>query len=145
MPLKQIIKVSVIIALIGLLILLFGGEYRALGSVMIFTAIMLWVYRFLLRKGSHYFQTKILTQWERFYEKMLRLALKGWRAYALTFGTIVLLFLAFGGFGASVASQRTKVEFFPDNTPNQIIVYIEYAQGTAIDKTNAITKEIEIE
>jgi multidrug efflux pump len=143
MPLNKIIKVSVIISFIGILILLFGGEYRALGSVMIFTAIMLWVYRFLLRKGANYFQTKILTQWERFYEKMLRAALKGWRPYVLTIGTVILLFLAFGGFGASVANQRTKVEFFPDNTPNQIIIYIEYPQGTAINKTNAITKEIE--
>jgi multidrug efflux pump subunit AcrB len=37
----------------------------------------------------------------------------------------------------------TKIEFFPDNTPNQIIVYLEYPQGTSIEKTNAITKEIE--
>jgi len=43
-----------------------------------------------------------------------------------------------------VGSQRTKVEFFPDNTPNQIIVYIEYPQGTDIEKTNQITKEIEM-
>jgi multidrug efflux pump len=47
------------------------------------------------------------------------------------------------GFGASVGSQRTKVEFFPDNTPNQIIVYIEYPEGTDIAKTNHITKRIE--
>ena len=46
-------------------------------------------------------------------------------------------------FGASLGSGRTKVEFFPDNKPNQIIVYIEYPQGTDIDKTNAITKDIE--
>ena len=42
-----------------------------------------------------------------------------------------------------IRSQRTKVEFFPDNKPNQIIVYIEYPQGTDIEKTNAITKQIE--
>ena len=46
-------------------------------------------------------------------------------------------------FGASVATQRTSVEFFPDNKPNQIVVYIEYPQGTDINKTNQITKEIE--
>jgi multidrug efflux pump subunit AcrB len=39
--------------------------------------------------------------------------------------------------------ERTKVEFFPDNKPNQIIVYIEYPQGTDIEKTNEITTEIE--
>jgi multidrug efflux pump subunit AcrB len=143
MPIQKIIKVSIIIAVIGVLILLFGGEYRALGSVMVFTAFMLWIYRLFLRNGANYFQNNILTKWEVFYEKMLRASLKGWRPYVLSIGTVILLFIAFGGFGASVASKRTKVEFFPDNTPNQIIIYIEYPQGTAIDKTNAITKEIE--
>ena len=38
-----------------------------------------------------------------------------------------------------------KIEFFPDNEPNQIIIYAEYPQGTDIKKTNAITKEIESE
>ena len=143
MPIQKIIKVSIIIAVIGVLILLFGGEYRALGSVMVFTAFMLWIYRLFLRNGANYFQNNILTKWEVFYEKMLRASLKGWRPYVLSIGTVILLFIAFGGFGASVASKRTKVEFFPDNTPNQIIIYIEYPQGTAIYKTNAITKEIE--
>ncbi|NOY47657.1 MAG: efflux RND transporter permease subunit, partial [Chlorobi bacterium] len=42
-----------------------------------------------------------------------------------------------------IDSKRTKIEFFPSNTPNQIIVYIEYPEGTDIKKTNAITKDIE--
>ena len=46
-------------------------------------------------------------------------------------------------FGWSLSTQRTKVEFFPDNKPNQIIVYIEYPQGTDIEKTNLITTQIE--
>ena len=54
-----------------------------------------------------------------------------------------MLIAAFMAFGMSVGAGRTKIEFFPDNTPNQIIVYIEYPQGTAIEKTNQITKEIE--
>jgi len=143
MPLKRIIYLTAIVGSIGLLILLFGDTYRALGTIMVFTAIMLWVYRLGLRKMVAFFQTKVLTQWERIYEKTLRLALKGWRPYLVTIGTVLLLFVAFGGFGGSIASQRTKVEFFPDNTPNQIIVYIEYPEGTDIEKTNAITKEIE--
>ena len=143
MPIKRIIIITSIVAFIGILILLFGGAYKALGTIMVFTAIMLWVYRFGLRKMANYFQTKILTRWERFYEKALRIALKGWRPYVVSLGTFLLLFVAIIGFVASMMSQRTKVEFFPDNDPNQIIVYIEYPQGTDIVKTNAITKDIE--
>jgi multidrug efflux pump subunit AcrB len=143
MPLKKIITLSIVITGIGFLILLFGGDYRALGSVMIFTAIMLWVYRFGLRKIANRFQTRTIPQWERIYKKTLRGALKGNMPYVLTIGTVILLIIAFAGFGYSVGTQRTKIEFFPDNTPNQIIVYIEYPQGTDIEKTNIITKEIE--
>ena len=143
MPLKKIIIISSIVAIIGLFILIFGGAYRGLGTVMIFTAIMLWVYRFILRKMANYFQTKILTRLENWYSKQLKKALSGWRPYMLTVGTFVLLIVAFMTFGWSLSTQRTKVEFFPDNKPNQIIVYIEYPQGTDIEKTNKITKEIE--
>ncbi|MCD6544889.1 MAG: efflux RND transporter permease subunit [Flavobacteriaceae bacterium] len=143
LPLKKIIKITIIMVLIGLTIFITGGPYKALGSLIIFTAIMLWVYKLFLRKIANYFQTNILTKWENLYEKTIRGALKGWKPYAITIGTVLLLFIAFIGFGMSVASHRTKIEFFPDNRPNQIIVYIEYPEGTDIEKTNKITKTIE--
>ena len=143
MPLKQIIRITVILVSIGSLILVFGGAYRGLGTVMLVTALMLWIYRLFLRNWAISFQTKTLPILENFYEKTLRGALSGRWPIAVTLGTVILLFIAFSGFGASVASQRTKVEFFPDNTPNQIIVYIEYPEGTDIEKTNEITMAVE--
>ena len=143
MPLKNIIKISAIIGGIGLLILIFGGAYRGLGTLMIVNVGLLWIYRLFLRKWANSFQNNILPKWERFYEKALRAALSGRKPAFITIGTFVLLIIAFVGFGASVGSQRTKVEFFPENKPNQIIAYIEYPEGTDIKKTNAITKEIE--
>jgi multidrug efflux pump len=143
MPIKQIIKTTSIITIIGVFIFIVGGAYRALGTLMVFTAILLWAYRLFLRKWANTFQTKTLRTLENWYERQLRRALSGWRPYILSIGTVILLFLAFVAFGISLDQKRTKVEFFPDNKPNQIIVYIEYPQGTAIEKTNAITKEIE--
>jgi len=142
-PLKRLISISSIMFVIGLLIFVFGGIYNALGSVIIFTALMLWAYRYGLRKMANRFQKRTIPRWERKYEKLLRGALKGWRPYVISLGTLVILFIAFGAFGVSIDKERTKVEFFPDNTPNQIIVYIEYPQGTDIEKTNRITKNIE--
>lgn len=143
MPLKTIIRVSLIIAGIGLLIFLFGGEYAALGSLMIFTAIMVWIYRLFLRKMANKFQKSSLVKLENWYERRLTASFKNKRPYWIVGATFLMLIIAFVGFGASLGSQRTKVEFFPDNKPNQIIVYIEYPEGTDIEKTNAITKEIE--
>lgn len=143
MPISRIIKITVILAIFGILILVVGGAYKALGTIMLFTAIMLWIYRLALRPLANGFQNKVLPRWERFYEGIIRGALKGWRPGVILLSTFILLFAAFGGFGASVASERTKIEFFPDNEPNQIIVYIEYPEGTDIEKTNEITKEVE--
>jgi len=143
MPIKSIIKTTIIMAVIGLLILFFGGAFKAIGSVILFTAVMLWVYRFGLRKMANNFQTKSLPKWERFYEKAIRGALKGSRPYIISIGTFIMLIIAFVGFGFSIGTHRTKIEFFPDNKPNQIITYIEYPEGTDIEKTNVITKKIE--
>ena len=143
MPLNKIIKVSAIIGGIGLLIAFFGGAYNGLGTLMVVTAILLWVYRLVLRGAANRFQSKTLVKLENHYENSLKTAFRGWWPQAIAIGSVILFFIALGSFGASVASQRTKIEFFPDNKPNQIIVYIEYPEGTDIDKTNRITKEIE--
>ena len=143
MPIKKIIILTTIIAFLGIIIFLIGGTYSALGTLMIFTAIMLWVYRLFLRGWANSFQNKTLPRLESWYERQLKRALSGWTPYLLTLGTFVLLMIAFKTFGMSLESQRTKVEFFPDNKPNQIIVYIEYPEGTDIEKTNTITKLIE--
>ncbi|GAA4273822.1 efflux RND transporter permease subunit [Aquimarina gracilis] len=140
---KQLIRLSIILGGIGIFILIIGGQVRALGSLMIVTAIMFWVYRYVLKGAANFFQRRILAWLEDKYQRFLSFALRGWRAYGFVFGTFILLFVVFAMFGGSIESQRTKVEFFPDNKPNQIVVYIEYPQGTDIDKTNAITKEIE--
>ncbi len=143
LSLKQLIRLTIILGGIGIFILIVGGAVKGLGTLMIFTAAMFWVYKYVLKGAANFFQKRILAWLEDKYQRFLTYALKGWRAYTFTFGTFILLFIVFAMFGASVGSQRTKVEFFPDNKPNQIIVYIEYPQGTDIDKTNAITKEIE--
>ncbi|MFK5982490.1 MAG: efflux RND transporter permease subunit, partial [Flavobacteriaceae bacterium] len=101
MPIKKIILLSSIMVGFGLLIFLFGGAYKAIGSVMIFTALMLWAYRFGLRKIANRFQKNSIPKWERLYEKTLRGALNGIMPYLLTFVTVVLLIVAFIGFGMS--------------------------------------------
>lgn len=54
MPLHKIVRTTIIMAVIGILILIFGGDYSGLGTLMVFTAIMLWVYRLILKMGKHF-------------------------------------------------------------------------------------------
>ncbi len=140
---RQLIRISLVLGGFGTFILIFGGAARGLGSLMIVVAIMFWIYKYGIKKMANRFQKNILIMFENWYERRIVHALKGRNVYWYFGGTVVVLFLAFMTFGMSVGSGRTKIEFFPDNTPNQIIVYIEYPQGTVIEKTNQITKEIE--
>ncbi|QLE00910.1 efflux RND transporter permease subunit [Galbibacter sp. BG1] len=140
---KQLIRLSIILGVPGILIMIFGGAVRGLGTLMIFTAIMFWIYRYSLKGAAEYFQRNTLTWLETKYQNFVKYALEGWRPGYFVGGTFALLIVVFMLFGASIGSGRTKIEFFPDNKPNQIIVYIEYPQGTDIKKTNEITKEIE--
>ncbi|MEQ9119085.1 efflux RND transporter permease subunit [Fulvivirga sp.] len=140
---KQLIRTSAILLVFGIFILVVGGAMRGLGTIMVFTAILLWLYKYGIKRVANHFQKNTLVKFENWYARRITHALKKNNVYWYFGATVFMLIAAFMAFGMSVGSGRTKIEFFPDNTPNQIIVYIEYPQGTAIEKTNALTKEIE--
>ncbi|MEP5613399.1 MAG: efflux RND transporter permease subunit [Cyclobacteriaceae bacterium] len=140
---KQLIRLTLILGGFGLFILFVGGPIRALGTVMIVTVLLFWLYKFVIKKAANGFQRTLLVWFENWYERRLKHAVRGNNVYWYFSMTFIILISAFMFFGMSVGANRTKIEFFPDNIPNQIIVYIEYPQGTAIEKTDQITKEIE--
>lgn len=140
---QQLIKTSLILCILGTFIWFVGGSVRALGSLLWFSAAMLWGYRFVLKKMTDYFQNNILVKLENLYEKTLRFTLKGNNPYIMIISTVILLIVSVMAFGVSISTGRTKINFFPDNKPNQITVYLEYPEGTDIEKTNAITKDVE--
>ena len=140
---KQLIRMSIILGGLGILILVFGGAMRGLGSVLILTGIMFWVYKYVIKGAAVNFQKKTMSRFEDWYERRLKHALRGKNVYWYFGLTFLLLISVFVLFGISLGVGRTKVEFFPDNIPNEIYVYIEYPEGTAIEKTNEITKEVE--
>ena len=138
---KDLIKLTYFLSGIGLLMILIGGSATGFGTLFITINIFFWLYSYYLKSMALRFRTIFLGTLENKYESFLRFALKGWRAFAFLFGTILLLFFTM----VLVGIAGPKIEFFPDNQPNQIIVYAEYPQGTDIEKTNSITKEIEQE
>jgi multidrug efflux pump subunit AcrB len=140
---KQLIRLSAILGGLGVFILLVGGAVRGFGTLLIFTAAIFWVYKYFIKKWATNFQQNTMVRFENWYEKRLIHALRRNNVYWFFGITALLLVVVFMLFGLSLGSGRTKVEFFPDNTPNEIYVYIEYPQGTAIEKTNEITKDIE--
>ena len=140
---KQLYRISAVLGGFGLFIVIFGGSMRGLGTLMILTAVLFWAYKYGIKRWANKFQAGSLVRFEDWYERQLKRALKGKNVYWYFGSTVLLLISAFMFFGMSVGAGRTKIEFFPNNTPNQIIVYIEYPQGTDIEKTNTITLDIE--
>ncbi|GLB47897.1 efflux RND transporter permease subunit [Neptunitalea lumnitzerae] len=143
LSIKQLVVLSIVLGVPGILILLSGTSYRGLGSVMIFLAVMFWMHQLFLVKLAHWFQYTILTAWENLYAKMLRNALHRYMPIIYVVGTVLLLIVSVMWFGNRIENKQTEVLFFPENKPNQIFAYIEYPEGTDIEKTNRLTKEIE--
>ncbi|CAN0604321.1 unnamed protein product, partial [Ectocarpus sp. 12 AP-2014] len=140
---KQLFRISAILGGFGIFILIFGGAMRGLGTVMIFTALLFWAYKYAIKKWANKFQNNTMPRFENWYERRIEHALRGKNVYWYFGVTFALLIATFMLFGMSVGSGRTKIEFFPENTPNEIYVYIEYPEGTSITKTNTLTKAIE--
>ncbi len=141
---KKLIRWSLILLFVGALLLVGGfildiAAFRGFGNLAILTSLLLWLYKYVLSGAVDYFQYKSLRQLEDSYERFLKFAIRGKKAYYFFFGTLGVLILSF----VLVALVQPKVLFFPENEPNQIITYIEYPQGTDIAKTNALTKQVE--
>lgn len=132
-----VFAIGILFAILG-----FVGGAKALigfGNLFIFVSIALWFFKYILIPASKRFQYKTLPRFEKAYQKFLNYALKGSNAYRFFFGTFSLLFVAIIVF----MIFTPPVLFFPENQPNQAIVYIEYPEGTDIEKTNELTKIVE--
>ncbi len=138
---KSLWRMTFILGGLGTLLIFNEGTLRGLGTIMLLTTLLFWAYKYFIKSWATYFQDVSLVRLEVSYSKVLRYALTGRRPYVFLFGTIGLLFSSFIILGLAAP----KVEFFPENQPQQIFVYAEYPEGTSIDKTNATSKRIEAE
>jgi len=138
---KSLWRMTFILGGLGTLLIFNEGTLRGLGTIMLLTTLLFWAYKYFIKSWATYFQDVSLVRLEVSYSKVLRYALTGRRPYVFLFCTIGLLFSSFIILGLAAP----KVEFFPENQPQQIFVYAEYPEGTSIDKTNATSKRIEAE
>ena len=141
---KRLIRISIAMLIIGVVLLVSGylvkvGALRAIGNLFLLGIILMWFYKYVLSGAVKYFQFKSLKKLESNYERFLKFALRGKKAYGFFFGTLLLLFFSF----VLIGLVQPDVLFFPENQPKQVITYIEYPEGTDIKKTNELTKKVE--
>lgn len=136
---------TIIFAAIGILFIVIGniGEgsklARAVGHLAVISLGLMWLYKWRLYKWTQDFQHSFFPRMEKKYQGFLAKILTGRNAWFALITIIGMLFLSF----VLVGVFPRKVLFFPDNIPNQVIAYVEYPQGTDIEKTNKATLFVE--
>ena len=128
---------SLLFIAIGIFFIFFN--WISIGNLSVFVGILLLVNLFIFLPGTEIFQDKFLPRLERIYERFLRFAIIGKRPIIFLSGTIGLLF----GSIVLFATFPPKVEFFPNNEPQYVNIFISHPIGTDISVTNETTLAIE--
>ena len=136
----NLMKITYILGGLAIVFVLFQ-DTRAIGSLLAFICFLFWSYKYVIKSSAIKFQNTLLVKLENRYNEFLSFALAGFRPYLFLLGTISLFFVSI----LLMAIFPPKVEFFPDNEPQQILVYLEYPEGTDIKKTNETSMLIESE
>ena len=138
---KNSVIITLFLSFIGSIMLLFEGPTRGIGTLLIVLSLIFWLYKKVLKKWTTYFQKSLIKNVETYYKSFLSFALTKRNPLFFIFGTFGLLISSFLILGIS----SPKVEFFPANMPAQIIIYLEYPEGTSISKTNLTSLQFEKE
>ncbi len=134
---KKFWRIAGILAVIAVVLYLIGG--MMLANLIVFGLL---VYMFLKTTMVHLidrFQEKVLPRFMDIYRKTLHFLLAGKRPYLVVGSTVVLLFFTFIVLGIATP----KVVFMPSGDPNFIYAYITMPEGTHVDVTDQVTREVE--
>ena len=138
---KSLWRLTIMMGGLGIVLLFGSPGVRVFGNLMVLTPVLFWMYKLFIKNLAHAFQNSFLVLLENNYRKFLAFALRGYKPGLFLGGTFFLLFTSF----ALMGIFPPNVEFFPENQPQQILVFIEYPDGTSIKKTNITTRRIESE
>lgn len=135
---------SIVFACIALIFVVLGHTFdstlaKAIGHLAIISLVLMWLYKLKIYQWTQDFQHSFFPKMEEKYKNFLAKILTGRKAWYALIGIIGMLFFSFILLGIF----PRKVLFFPENIPNQVIAYIEYPQGTDIEKTNKATLFVE--
>jgi multidrug efflux pump subunit AcrB len=137
---KNLLRMTYILGGFAIVFVLFQ-DTRAIGTLLAFICFLFWSYKYVIKNLAIRFQNTFLIRLENIYNDFLSFALSGIRPFLFLVGTFLLFITSIVLMGIF----PPKIEFFPDNEPQQILVYLEYPEGTDIEKTNETLLQIESE
>ncbi|MDX9881511.1 MAG: efflux RND transporter permease subunit [Prolixibacteraceae bacterium] len=120
-------------------VLFYVAKIYLIGNILVTIALFLVLNIVALRPLARWFQTRFLVWLERFYERQLRHALTGKMPLVYFIGTFLMLIFSVIFYGI----RQPNVVFFPDTDPRTIYVTTELPLGTAIERTDEVSHEVE--
>lgn len=130
---------TIIGVLLGISVLSYLGGIMALGTFLVFIALLVLLNLLVLHSAGEWFQKVFLIKLEVFYLKTLRFSLRGKRPVLILVGTFILLIFVMGFFGV----RSPRVVLFPVNEPSFINVFAELPIGSDISATNSFMYQLE--
>ncbi|MFZ2055182.1 MAG: efflux RND transporter permease subunit [Candidatus Aminicenantales bacterium] len=127
------------LAALGLAVALYAGGAMLPANLLTFGLAAYWITKYVLHFFVDRFQCCVLPHFMNLYRKTLAFSIKGKRPYLVVVSVVALLFATFMFMGV----RTPRVVFFPSGDPNSIYVYITMPEGTHIDTTNAVCKQVE--
>jgi multidrug efflux pump subunit AcrB len=121
-------------------ILFYVARIYLLGNILMTIALMFVLNFLVLRPMARWFQNKFLVWLEKVYTRQLSHALSGYWPLAYFGGTILLMIFSMAFYFGS----NPKVVFFPETDPQTIYVTTELPIGTSIEKTDEVSRRVEI-
>ncbi len=134
---KKVIINTLVLFTVGIFFIVLG--FIGVGNIFLFLGLIILLNYFILSPGTKKFQNGFLPKLENQYEKFLTFALNGNKPVKFFLGTVLLLIF-------SVILMKLfppKINFFPDNQPKYVNVFISHPIGTDITVTNETTLKVE--
>ena len=130
---------TIILIMLGVAVLFYVTKSFGMGNFLVFAALMTLLFHFVIKKMIHAFQDRIWPYFMNAYERQLRYILKKSRPVWILAGMIGVFFVTIFLTGI----VKPTVLFFPNNDPNNILVYIKMPGGTHQNETNKMTQLVE--
>ena len=118
---KNLLRMTYILGGFAIVFVLFQ-DTRAIGTLLAFICFLFWSYKYVIKNLAIRFQNTFLIRLENIYNDFLSFALSGIRPFLFLAGTFLLFITSIVLMGIF----PPKIAFFPDNEPQQILVYLEY-------------------
>jgi len=134
---KKSLRISLILLTLAVPLHIAGIPVPA--NLLIFSALVILLYQYILYPSANWFQWKFLPRLEDGYARLIEFSVRGRNPVYLLGGTLIVFVLVMAFF----AVRKPLVSLFPSNEPSYINIMAELPVGSDITATDALMLRME--